>query len=190
MTNNDTARPQHTQYMSRIHTPIWNLRVMRVNPTQHKFVLHSRDKRSHPRAEKARSGAKIPRFPLHTCCTVCRDDKLIDMLDLVAELSVAEGARRLIVHSVITQLVSMQHQILQDRLVLMTVDLCANDEESGCSAALLQEVHDFACMLGRGIVYGECDHSLGCVDLPEDVRPSPAEVVDQKSGWFVDYVEW
>ena len=176
MANDHASRPQHAQHMARIDPPEGDLRIMRVNAAQHQPVTQSTQRPAHRGAEEARAGPKVPGRRRGRHGGVRGGEQVFDGVDLLDEGAGGEGARGLVAHRVVAELVAGADEGLQRGFV--AGDVGADDEEGGGGVVGAEDGHDFGGVGGGAVVDGEGDGLGGGGYVPEDIGPAVLEVAD------------
>lgn len=89
MANDDSARPDHTQNVSRIDAPVGYLRVVRIDTPKDNAILETGHDLAHSLTEEAGTGAKVFRWSSDRSSGIGVADDIINSLHLCSKCRVA-----------------------------------------------------------------------------------------------------
>lgn len=104
MANDDGAGSQHAKDMSRIHPPVRNLRVMRIDTPEDDLEVKPLKEPPHTVAEEATSWSEVIWWRIRTNRGVHIAKFTAYSMDLFRQDGVAQRSRRLVVHGMISKL--------------------------------------------------------------------------------------
>lgn len=180
--DDDGARMRHAENMPRIYLWVRHLGIVRVDASERDAEASVSQQASHAIVEEARAWAEVVVRQRLVLCRVRVDKLLLDLVDLLLELLVAELMRGLVVHGVVAQLVSGCHQLAQHlrSVIAVAIDLAADDEEGRFRPVLFQDCRDLTRVRRRSVVkrqrHGLARHRR---QLKQHVRVLVAHVAHQ-----------
>lgn len=154
MADDDASGPQHAEDVSGIDPPKRDLWVVRVDTAQDQSIAQLCHSLAHPRAEEARARTEVVLRWLNAHGRVGTADFALHSMNLLGEVRVAQGSRRLVVHGVVCELVA----VVADNVVqglLTSGDLRSDNEERRGRAVGLEDLQYLIGILGGRIVDGE-----------------------------------
>lgn len=165
-----------------------NLGVVRVYAPQNDTKAAVTQQVPHSVVEPARPRPEvIIRQNLSLSLVRCRQQRL-DLLDLPLKLVVAQTARRLVAHSMITQLVALRNQLPQYRLP--SLDLLPNNEKRSMGVVFAQHLHNLVRVRRGSIIKRQRNDLLRRGGLFEEhVGELVAQVADEEARRLVDAVD-
>lgn len=165
-----------------------NLRVVRVYAPQNNTKAAITQQVPHAMVEPARPGPEIIVGQNLALCLVRRRQHCLDLLDLPLKLVIAQTARRLVAHSMITQLMPLRNQLPQYRLP--SLNLLPDDEKSSVGVVFAQHLHNLV-RVRRGSIIKRQRNDLLCRGgfFEEHVGELVAQVADEEARRLVDAVD-
>ncbi len=173
--------------MSGIGTPKRNLRIVWVDAAKNESVLQLVQRSKHTFIEESRAWPEVSRRKLRIGSSVRGVNYVFDGLDLISQDCVAQRSARLVMHSMIGQLIAVANKSLERRLAPR--DLGSDDEESSCCTVGSEDLHYLIGVFARPIIDCEGNHFRRDWNVPENVRPSTLAVSNQEIGRLVNHVK-
>lgn len=164
-----------------------NLRVVRVYAPQNDTKAAITQQVPHAMVEPARPGPEVIIRQDLALSLVRRRQQRLDLLDLPLELIIAQTARRLVAHSVITQLMPLRNQLPQYRLP--TLDLLPNNEKRSVGVVFAQHLHDLVRVRRGSIIKRQRNDFLCGGFFEEHVGELVAQIADEEARRLVDAVD-